>query len=130
MNQVRALQVAVAVAGLVPVTAGAVGAFRPDLLALAGAPSALTHVGYLSGLLLGLGLGFWSLIPSIERQGRAFGLLTAIVVLGGVVRLTLAVRLDAWGLSVLLPLMMELAVTPVLWAWQRRLSSSSNSGWE
>jgi hypothetical protein len=25
---------------------------------------------------------------------------------------------------------MELAVTPVLWAWQRRLSSSSNSGWE
>jgi hypothetical protein len=130
LNQVRALQVAVAVAGLVPVTAGAAGAFRPDLLALAGAPSALTHVAYLSGLLLGLGLGFWSLIPSIERQGRAFGLLTAIVVLGGLARLVLAVRLDAWGLTVLLPLMMELAVTPVLWAWQRRLSSSSNSGWE
>jgi hypothetical protein len=130
LNQTRALQVAVAVAGLVPVTAGAVGAFRPDLLALSGAPSALAHVAYLSGLLLGLGLGFWSLIPTIERQGRAFGLLTAIVVLGGLARLVLAVRLDAWGLSVLLPLMMELAVTPVLWAWQRRLSSSSNSGWE
>jgi hypothetical protein len=130
LNQTRALQVAVAVAGLVPVTAGAVGAFRPDLLALTGAPSALGHVAYLSGLLLGLGLGFWSLIPTIERQGRAFGLLTAIVVLGGLARLVLAVRLDAWGLSVLLPLMMELAVTPVLWAWQRRLSSSSNSGWE
>ena len=63
MNQTRALQVAVAVAGLVPVTAGALGAFRPGLLALAGAPSALTHVAYLSGLLLGIGLGFWSLIP-------------------------------------------------------------------
>lgn len=126
----RALQFAVAVAGLVPVTAGALGAFRPDLLALAGAPSALTHVAYLSGLLLGLGLGFWSLIPSIERQGRAFGLLTAIVVLGGLARLILAIRLNAWGLSVIVPLAMELAITPVLWAWQRRLSGSSNSGWE
>ena len=130
MNQTRALQIAVAVAGLVPVTAGAAGAFKPELLALASAPSALTHVAYLSGLLLGIGLGFWSLIPSIARQGRAFGLLTGVVVLGGLARLALAVRLDAWGLSVILPLIMELAVTPVLWAWQRRLSSSSNSGWE
>ena len=128
MNQTRALQIAVAVAGLVPVTAGAAGAFKPELLALASAPSALTHVAYLSGLLLGIGLGFWSLIPSIARQGRAFGLLTGVVVLGGLARLALAVRLDAWGLSVILPLIMELAVTPVLWAWQRRLSSSSNSG--
>ena len=128
MNQTRALQIAVAVAGLVPVTAGAAGAFKPELLALASAPSALTHVAYLSGLLLGVGLGFWSLIPSIARQGRAFGLLTGVVVLGGLARLALAVRLDAWGLSVILPLIMELAVTPVLWAWQRRLSSSSNSG--
>jgi hypothetical protein len=130
LNQKAALQVAVAVAGLVPVTAGVLGAFRPGLLALAGAPSALTHVAYLSGLLLGIGLGFWSLIPQIDRQGRAFGLLTGIVVLGGLARLVLAVRLDAWGLSVLLPLMMELAVTPVLWAWQRQISHSSNSGWE
>ena len=128
MNQIRALQIAVAVAGLVPVTAGAAGAFKPELLALAGAPSALTHAAYLSGLLLGIGLGFWSLIPSIARQGRAFSLLTGVVVLGGLARLVLAVRLDAWGLSVILPLIMELAVTPVLWAWQRRLSSSSNSG--
>jgi hypothetical protein len=130
LNQRSALQVAVAVAGLVPVTAGTLGALRPALLGLAGAPGALTHVGYLSGLLLGIGLGFWSLIPQIERQGRAFGLLTAIVVLGGLARLVLAVRLESWGLSVILPLMMELAVTPVLWSWQRRLSHSSNSGWE
>jgi hypothetical protein len=130
LNQKSALQVAVAVAGLVPVTAGLAGAFHPGLLALVGAPGALTHVAYLSGLLLGIGLGFWSLIPQIDRQGRAFGLLTGIVMLGGLARLVLAIRLNAWGLSVLLPLMMELAVTPVLWAWQRRLTRSSNSGWE
>ncbi len=130
MNQKSALQFAIAVAGLVPVTAGALGVFQPALLAVTGAPSALTHVAYLSGLLLGIGLGYWSLIPSVERQGSAFGLLTAIVVLGGVARLILAVRLNAWGLSVIAPLAMELAVTPVLWAWQRQLSGSSNSGWE
>ena len=54
---------------------------------------ALTHLGYLSGLLLGIGLGFWSLVPGIERQGRAFSLLAAIVVVGGLARGLLAFRL-------------------------------------
>ena len=75
MPERRFLQIAVAVAGLVPVTAGALGALRPELL-LGGPAHALTHGAYLSGLLLGLGLAFWSLIPTIERQGRVFGLLT------------------------------------------------------
>ena len=123
----RALQIAVAVAGLVPVMAGAVGAFNPGLLALAGPASALTHAGYLSGLLLGLGLAFWSLIPSIEKQGRLFGLLAAIVMLGGVARLALALKLGVRDLSVLLPLVMELGVTPALWAWQRRIARASIS---
>ena len=125
MSERRALQIAVAVAGLVPVAAGTVGALWPALLALAGPPHALSHVAYLSGLLLGIGLGFWSLVPVIERQRRAFGLLAAIVVLGGAARLLLALRLGAWGLSVTLPLVMELGVTPALWLWQRRVSSNS-----
>ena len=61
-----------------PVTAGALGALRPELL-LGGPAHALTHGAYLSGLLLGLGLAFWSLIPAIEHQGHAFGLLTGLV---------------------------------------------------
>ena len=72
MLERRLLQIAVAVAGLVPVAAGALGALRPELL-IAGPAHALTHGAYLSGLLLGLGLAFWSLIPTIERQGRVFG---------------------------------------------------------
>jgi hypothetical protein len=118
----RYLQIAVALAGLVPVAAGALGALRPELLDLAGPPHALTHAAYLSGLLLGLGLCFWSLIPTIERQERAFGLLTAVVVAGGLARAFTAARLGAWGLSVILPLVMELGVTPALWAWQRRVA--------
>jgi hypothetical protein len=122
MLEKRLLQIAVAAAGLVPVAAGALGALRPELL-IAGPPHALTHGAYLSGLLLGLGLAFWSLIPAIERQSRVFALLTGLVVLGGLARAFTAARLGAWNLSVELPLVMELAVTPALWLWQRRVSS-------
>ena len=124
MNEKRALQIAVALAGLVPVGAGALGAFRPELLSLNGPPHAFTHAAYLSGLLLGLGLCFWSLVPTIERQDRVFSILTAVVVVGGLARAFTAARLGAFGLSVILPLIMELAVTPALWAWQRRVARS------
>ncbi len=103
-------------------TAGAAGAFDPHLVELG--PG--THGAYLSGLLLGIGLAFWSLVPAIERQGRGFSVLTAIVVLGGLARLlSLAARLGDWQLAVTLPLVMELGVTPALWAWQRHVARSS-----
>jgi hypothetical protein len=121
MLEKRLLQIVVAVAGLVPVAAGALGVLRPELL-FAGPSHTLTHGAYLSGLLLGLGLAFWSLIPAIERQGRVFGLLTGLVVLGGLARALTAARLGAWNLPVELPLVMELGVTPALWLWQRQLS--------
>jgi hypothetical protein len=126
MLERRLLQIAVAAAGLVPVTAGALGALRPELL-LSGPAHALTHGAYLSGLLLGLGLAFWSLIPAIEHQGHAFGFLTGLVVLGGLARALAACRLGAWSLSVTLPLGMELGVTLALWLWQRRVARISCS---
>ena len=126
MLERRLLQITVAVAGLVPVAAGALGALLPEIL-IAGPAQALTHTAYLSGLLLGLGLAFWSLIPAIERQGRLFSLLTGLVVLGGLARALAAFRLGAWSLTVTLPLGMELGVTPALWLWQRRLARKSSS---
>ena len=124
MNSKRLLQIAVALAGLMPVSAGALGSLRPELLSLTGPGHAFTHAAYLSGLLLGLGLSFWSLIPNIERQGRAVSLLTGLVVVGGLARAFTAVRLGAFELPVILPLIMELGVTPALWAWQRRVARS------
>lgn len=117
----RALQAAVAIAGLVPVAAGAAGAWRPSLVAL----GTETHAAYLSGLLLGIGLAFWSLIPSIERQSQRFGLLSAIVILGGLARLFLAMRLGDWRPAATLPLVMELGVVPALWLWQRAVARAS-----
>jgi hypothetical protein len=118
----RALQVAVAIAGLVPVTAGLAGALNPTLLDLAGSPQALSHAAYLSGLLLGIGLAFWCTIPQIEDKSGRFALLAAIVMVGGLARLFTAVRLGIWTPSVVWPLAMELGVTPVLWLWQRRIA--------
>ena len=118
----RALQVAIAIAGLVPVTAGLAGAFDPALLDLEGSPQALSHAAYLSGLLLGIGIAFWSTIPAIETKSGRFALLAAIVILGGLARLFTAVRLGVWTPSVAWPLVMELGVTPALWLWQRRLA--------
>ena len=117
----RALQVAIAIAGLVPVVAGAAGAWKPSLVGL----GTDTHAAYLSGLLLGIGLAFWSLIPGIERQSRSFGLLSAIVILGGLARLFLALRLGDGRPAVTLPLIMELGVVPLLWHWQRRVARAS-----
>ena len=114
-----------ALAGLVPVAAGAVGAFDPALLDFAARPQTLTHAAYLSGLLLGIGLGFWSCLPAIERKSGRFGLLTALVMVGGLARLSAAFRLDVWNFAVTGPLIMELAVTPALWLWQRRLARQS-----
>jgi Domain of unknown function (DUF4345) len=125
LSERRALQVAVVLAALVPVVAGASGALMaPGVLDLAASPEGETHVAYLNGLLLGVGLAFWSLVPSIERQGRIFGLLTACVFLGGLARLLTAARLGVWSGAVSLPLVMELAVTPALWLWQRRVAGA------
>jgi hypothetical protein len=120
------LRVAVAIAGIVPVAAGLSGVVRGAAM-LGGQPAAdLTldsHLRYLSGLLLGVGIAFWSTIPRIEQQAARFRLLTAIVVVGGLGRL--------YGIAVeglppapmLFGLAMELGVTPLLCWWQGRVAA-------
>lgn len=110
----RLLQVAVAVAGIVPVSAGlwgALGAWKPD-----------SHARYLSGLLLGIGLVFWASIPALERRGMLFRSLAAVVFVGGLARLVGAVQ-DGLTLGVGLPLGMELVVTPALALWRERVQA-------
>ena len=118
----RLLQMAVAVAGLVPVGAGAAGALLgPLLLSQMGDAALDSHFRYLSGLLLGIGLAFWSTIPNIERHGSRFGLLTLIVVIGGLSRALGALVMGPPGLAMSLALVMELVVTPALYLWRERV---------
>jgi hypothetical protein len=118
----RLLQVCVAIAGLVPVTAGIWGL----LGGLHGSDAGLmSQERYLSGLLLGIGLVFWSTVPGIETKAATFRLLTLIVVAGGLCRLIGVALGDGVSGSVIGPLAMELTVTPLLCLWQARLARTA-----
>jgi hypothetical protein len=114
-----ALQIAVGLAAAVPVLAGVWGVI--DGLS---APGAFIdgHYRYLSGLLLGIGLSYWAMIPVIERAKWPFRMLSAIVVLGGMARGGAALAAGS-GAAVELALIMELIVTPGLFLWRERIGS-------
>jgi hypothetical protein len=114
----RLLQVAIAVAGLVPVGGGLWGVL--GLMTTAGAAST-SNARYLSGLLLGIGVAFWICIPTIERRGAVVRALAAIVFVGGLARLAGAVFTTGFPPAVALPLAMELGVTPLIAIWRERL---------
>jgi hypothetical protein len=123
MRQRAVLQFSVAVCGMVPVAAGIAGIlFGPDFVGAAVNLSADSHFRYLSGLLLGIGLGFWSTIPRIEAHGDRFRMLTFAVFVGGFARLLSAFTIGIPPAGMLFALEMELIVTPLLCLWQWRIS--------
>jgi hypothetical protein len=113
----RALQLVITLAGLVPVGAGGWGVIG----GLGRAGVAASQGRYLSGLLLGVGLVFWWTIPAIERRGAVVRALAAVVVVGGLSRLAGAVVSGHWSSGVVLPLVMELGVTPAIAVWRERV---------
>ncbi len=125
----RLLQLAIAVFGLVPVSAGLTGVILGPVMAADGVygVSADSHFRYLSGLLLGIGIAFWSTIPKLAQNGSRFRLLTLIVFIGGLGRLLSLVEMGAPSTPMLFGLTMELAVTPALCLWQSRIATSARS---
>jgi hypothetical protein len=121
----RLLQRTVAVAALIPVLAGLSGVLLGHGITGDRNPSvsADSHFRFLSGLLLGIGLCFWSTVPGIEEKTTFFRFLTLIIVIGGLARL-----LGLWitgvpALFMLMALAMELVVTPALCFWQTRVAN-------
>ena len=114
------LQIAVGLACIVPLLAGGAGVvLGAAAFGDAGAPVAAdSHVRYLSGLLLGIGLAFAATIPRIERRGDQFRLLTLLVAIGGLARLYGVLKVGSPGGAMLFGLAMELVVTPLLCLWQ------------
>ena len=121
----RLLQIVIAIAGLVPFGAGLAGGILGVAMS-GGSPAANlpidSHVRYLSGLLLGIGLAFWEAIPTIERRTSRVRLLTAIVFLGGLMRLLGIIFVGVPGASMVFGLCMELVVTPLVCLWQTRVA--------
>jgi uncharacterized membrane protein YfcA len=123
-TQVRALQAVVTVLALVPIAAGfagaifGIGVFEPA--ALLGRDVDSTG-RYLSGLLLAIGVAFWSTVPRIETQGIRFRLLTLIVLAGGLARLSGLLLIGLPSAPMLFGLAMELVVTPALAVWREKI---------
>jgi hypothetical protein len=110
------LPLAIRLAALVPILAGAGGAlFGPAFLGESAGPATSSHLRYLSGLLLGLGLLAWWCAGALERRRAVFEALCAMVALGGAARLAGLVAEGAPPWPHLLALVMELGVVPALW---------------
>ncbi len=127
----RLLQIAVAVACLVPLAAGGAGVLQgPAMLKGVDAAAADldSHFRYLSGLLLGLGIGFACCIPAIEARGRLFRALGAIAVLGGLARLLSALQVGLPGSGHIFGLATELGTVPLLMLWQARVARRCSAG--
>lgn len=115
-----ALQAVIVLAGLVPVAAGLAGVLLgPSLAAHIPSVASLdSHFRYLSGLLLAIGLLFWSTVPGIERRGVLIRALTLIVVVGGLGRAVSLAEAGEPDLPMRLALIMELVITPLICLWQ------------
>lgn len=111
------LPIIIRVACLVPILGGAAGVLTgAGFLDEVAGPATASHLRYLSGLLLGIGLVLAWCAGDLGRRGALFETLCGIVVLGGLGRL-LGLAVDgAPPLPHLLALGMELGVTPLLWA--------------
>jgi hypothetical protein len=121
-SEKRTLQACVAVAGLVAVWAGGWGVLN-DLGGHGGGLA--SHERYLSGLLLAIGLAFWTTVADIEGKTERFRLLTALVVVGGISRLLGVALGDALSWPIGGALAMELLVAPVLCLWQGRVGPAT-----
>jgi hypothetical protein len=125
----QALQIAVALGSLVPIMAGIASVLvGPRMLesVVIASGDLDSHFRYLSGLLLGIGMGYASTIPRIETHGRRFRLLTGIVLVGGLGRLLSLAVIGIPSPSMVAALVMELLVTPALAFWQWRVARLAN----
>ena len=124
MTERRLLQVAVAIACLVPLTVGGLSILRgPGWLGHTPAvPRDLdSQFRYVSGIFFGVGVAFTTCVPAIERKGARFRLLGALVVCGGLSRLVSLIAVGAPGTGHVFGLAMELGVVPLLTLWQWRV---------
>ena len=126
----RLLQISVTVLAVVPILTGLAGVLH-GLELLDGRASLSrdgdSHVHYLSGLLLAIGLGFWSTVPRIDTQGPRFRLLTVLVLVGGLARLYGVALAGLPAAGMVGGLVLELAITPALALWRERLERRSRS---
>jgi hypothetical protein len=119
----KLLQIAVAVAGFAGVFLGLTGVLFGTLHTdLSGDVVLDSYVRFGKGVLLAIGLIYWSCVPRIEQRGDRISLITFILLCGTLSRLFSAVGHGVPTLGIVLNLVAGLLLVPLLWLWQRRVA--------
>lgn len=120
----RLLQAAITILCVVPLTASLAGMFGGPA-AFDPTPAGIdidSHYRYLSGIFLGVALGFLSCIPNVAAKTARFRFLTMLVVLGGLGRLISLLMEGEPSWPHLAGLVLELGVVPLVALWQARVA--------
>ena len=128
----RLLQVATALACMVPLSMGSLSVLKSAAI-LRGVTPPLpidldSHYRYLSGLLLGIGLVFLASIPRIESRTIVFRTLGFVILVGGLARLLSLIQEGVPGRGHQFGLVMELVVVPLIVLWQARVARRYQPG--
>ncbi|WP_448501424.1 DUF4345 domain-containing protein [Sphingomonas sp.] len=121
----RALQAAVAITCMVPLSAATISLIEGPRWLGAPLPVATdldSHFRYLSGIFLVMAVAFLSTISRIEAMGARLRLLGAMVVTGGLSRLASLLLVGAPSTGHLVGLGIELGVVPAILVWQARVA--------
>jgi hypothetical protein len=122
----RALQVALAIVSLIPLAAGLAGVVDGlKFFQVVANASADSHMRYLSGLLLGIGVLAVTIIPHVEKHAERMAILTLIVFIGGLSRLWSLIEVGEPNMTMTAALFVELLLTPSLYLWTRRVARIS-----
>jgi hypothetical protein len=122
----KLLQAIVALAGFAGVFLGLTGVLFGTLHTdLSGDVVLDSYVRFGKGVLLAIGLIYWSCIAQIERRGDRISLVTFILVFGTLSRLFTAVGHGVPTLGIVANLIAGLILVPLLWLWQRRVAATA-----
>jgi hypothetical protein len=122
----KLLQVAFALAGLVLIVFGLAGVFfGANFADLSGSVEMDSYFRFLKGMLLGIGLIYWSSIPDIARHSERISVVTFILVLGAVPRLIAVIGHGVPTIGILISLAGELIFAPLLWLWHQHVASTA-----
>jgi Domain of unknown function (DUF4345) len=119
----RLLQIAIFIAGLVPIAMGVAGvAWGVRFFSLDDNPAVDGAVRFLSGVLLAVGAQYWASIPHIEKHETQYAVLTFILVFGTLARLTSLFFGGVPSFGTIFVSAVTLIYVPLLWMWQRRIA--------
>jgi len=121
----KLLQATVAVAGFAGVMLGLTGVLFGAHADLSGDVVLDSYVRFGKGVLLAIGLVYWSCIPRIEFCGDRLSLVTFVLVLGTLSRLISAIGHGVPTLGIVANLVAGLILVPLLWLWQRSIAGQA-----